>query len=75
MKIVKQIPCQQYRATSPEAREVITRITNAGKQEELDILMDTLWAPEGLTEEEWDKFLVEHHDHIINKLTTEGVQP
>ena len=74
MKIVKHIPCYQYRAKSQEAQEVIIRVTNAGKQGELDTLMDTLWAPDGLTEEEWEKFLVEHHDHILNKLTAEGVQ-
>lgn len=71
MKIVEEIPCYEYyEHGSMAADDTIQQVVSAGgdkKAAELDMLLD-LWFPDGQTVADWDKFLVEHREHILNKL-------
>jgi len=67
MKVVQTISCREYSAQRPRARVLLRKVCDAGKCEELEMLLD-MWAPHGFTQEGWDSFLTEHYDHILNKL-------
>jgi hypothetical protein len=48
-------------------RDLIDEIAHVGNIRELDSILDTLWAPDGMTYEEWEQFFLKEKDHILAK--------
>lgn len=65
MKIVENHSLGDLVFPNRQAQEVIDKVKDAGNIRELDSILDTLWAPDGMTREEWVEFFKRERDHIL----------
>lgn len=65
MKIVENHSLGDLVLPNKQAQEVIDKVKDAGNIRELDSILDMLWAPDGMTREEWVEFFKRERDHIL----------
>ena len=71
MKVITNTPIGLYEPDARQAADALKEITEKCDLDALDQLLDTLWAPDGMSAGEWDKFLVSEKDHIIARFGKE----
>ena len=65
LKIVENHSLGDLVLPNKQAQEVIDKVKDAGNIRELDSILDMLWAPDGMTREEWVEFFKRERDHIL----------
>lgn len=67
MKVIDEGSIADFEAANQLAADVVNMLLVANKCKEFDAMADTVYAPNGMTHAEWEKWLEEHHDHILNR--------
>ena len=65
MRIIEETSPEAVHLSDPAAMEIIAEVIAAGNADAFNSILDTLWAPEGMTREQWSKFLIKDRDHIL----------
>lgn len=65
MKVINKLPIGLYKPEDWRAAGALEEILKKCNEFALNRMLDTLWAPDGMTEGDWDKFLINEKDHII----------
>ena len=65
MKLITEMSVADFVPSTERGKEVVEKIVKCGKVQELDQILDLLWAPDGFTQQQWDEFLDKEHDHIL----------
>lgn len=71
MKVITNIPIGLYEPNTWQAADALKEITERCDLDALDQMLDTLWAPNGMSAGAWDRFLVNEKDHIIARFGKE----
>lgn len=67
MKVIDEGSIADFKSHNLRAMDVVNLLLLANKCKEFDDMADTVYAPNGMTREQWEKWLVDHRDYLLNK--------
>lgn len=66
MKVVGNYSIKFFDTLNPVVQDVVEALVKADKCEAFDTMADIVYAPGGMTHEEWEKWIIDNRDYIIN---------